>query len=136
VFGAAVRLSDGASALAWSVAVAALVFLLLAILHARGLLGGGDAKLAAATCLGLSPIAAYQFIFSTTMAGGMLALLHLVLRRSVRGTKPWPPPCRGTALPRRMVCAERWRIARHGSLPYAVAIACGGLWVILTGNGG
>jgi hypothetical protein len=34
-----------------------------------------------------------------------------------------------------VLSAERWRIARHGSLPYGVAIACGGIWVIVSQAG-
>ena len=32
--------------------------------------------------------------------------------------------------------AEVWRIRRRGSLPYGVAIACGGAWVLFTTPGG
>lgn len=117
-----------------SIAVALLVLMLLVILHARGLMGGGDVKLAAAMVLGLPLEWIYRFVIVTAVAGGIIALLHLVLRAAIR-TAPHPPP-RGASLLRRALTAERWRIARRGSLPYGVAIACGGIWTILASRGG
>jgi prepilin peptidase CpaA len=35
----------------------------------------------------------------------------------------------------RVLRTERWRMARHGSLSYGVAIACGGIWAILETRG-
>jgi prepilin peptidase CpaA len=115
--------------------LAAGLFLALAMLHARGMLGGGDVKLAAAICLGLSPPSAYRFIFVTAMAGGVLALLHLLARHALRAAPPRRPPPRGSPLPKRVFFAERWRIARRGSLSYGVAIACGGIWAVLEARG-
>jgi prepilin peptidase CpaA len=133
--GALARLMTGPSALAISVAVALAMFALLVVLHARGVMGGGDVKLAAATCLGLSLHAVNPFIFVTAMAGGVIALAHLAGRWGLRNvTHPTPAP-RGASLLRRVVSAERWRIARHGSIPYGVAIACGGIWAVLRGQG-
>jgi prepilin peptidase CpaA len=135
LLGMAARLLAGPSALAISAAMALVLFGLLVVLHARGMMGGGDVKLAAATCLGLSWQSVHPFIFVTAMAGGVLALLHLAGRWALRGvTHPTAAP-RGASLPRRVFSAERWRIARHGSLPYGVAIACGGIWALLHSQG-
>ena len=131
VLGMAARLFTGPSALLVSLAIALALFACMVLLHARGVFGGGDVKLAAATCLGLSPASANRFIFVTAMAGGVLALLHLVGRRAVRNWPSRAPPPRGTSLLRRIVSVEIWRLARHGSLPYGVAIACGGIWAVL-----
>ena len=95
-----------------------------------------------AMALGLAPmprlIASWLQLF---LAGGVLKFkLHIVLRRA-------PPPERLPAqdgpLRRsiarwcgRVITAERWRIRHKGSLPYGVAIACGGAWVTLAGVGG
>jgi prepilin peptidase CpaA len=117
-----------------SIAAALLVLMVLVILHARGLMGGGDVKLMAAMVLGLPLEWIYRFFIVTAVAGGIIALLHLVLRSAIR-TAPGPPP-RGAALLRRALIAERWRIARRGSLPYGVAIACGGIWAILASRAG
>jgi len=134
LLGMAVRLLSGPSALALSAAIALGLFIVLAVLYARGLMGGGDVKLAAATCLGLSLQSAYSFVIVTAMAGGVLALLHLAARWALRDVRRVAPARRGASLPRRVLSVERWRIARHGSLPYGVAIACGGIWAVLTGQ--
>jgi prepilin peptidase CpaA len=129
------RLMAGPSALLTSALAALGIFTALFLLHARGVLGGGDVKLAAAVCLGLSPLLVYRFVFITAMAGGVLALLHIIARRCLRNRPPRPPPPRGAWLPKRVFYAERWRIARRGSLSYGVAIACGGIWTVLSAGG-
>ena len=127
------RLLDGISALAISVVLGLLLFAILVLAHARGILGGGDVKLAAATVVGLPANLVYPFLVVTALAGGVLALVHLAFRYGIR--KP-PRALRRRGLLHRVLAAERWRIARHGSLPYGVAIACGGIWVILASRGG
>ena len=126
----------GVPAVALSIGIGIGLFLLLALLCLRGLLGGGDVKLVAATALGLSPLATWQFLTATALFGGVLAVLHLLLRHSFRGDPLRRPPPRGSALLRRLLAAERWRIARRGPLPYGIAIACGGIWAVLGGPGG
>jgi prepilin peptidase CpaA len=123
------RLLAGLPNLGASVLVALLLLVILVFLNARGLMGGGDVKLAAAIAIGLPVEAIYRFIVVTSLAGGILALVHLALRYSIRKA-PRPPP-NGASLARRVIAAERWRIVRHGSLPYGVAIACGGIWAVL-----
>jgi prepilin peptidase CpaA len=135
VVGLTARLVIGPSAAAGSVTAAAMLFVVLLILHARGLLGGGDVKLIPAIAVGFSLASISRFVFVTAMAGGVLAVLHLIARRILRDRPPSSPAPRGASLIRRVFCVERWRIARHGSLPYGVAIACGGIWVIMSGTG-
>ena len=134
VLGLVMRVMVGLPSVAASIVAALLTLVLLVVLHGRGLMGGGDVKLAAATVLGLPISSIYWFVMITALAGGVLALLHLVLRGVIH-TAPHPPP-RGASLLRRAVTAERWRIARRGSLPYGVAIACGGIWAVLASPGG
>lgn len=134
VLGLATRVTAGLPSVAASIVAALLSLALLVVLHSRGVMGGGDVKLAAAIVLGLPIGSIYRFVIITALAGGILALLHLVLRAVIR-TAPHAPP-RGATLLRRAVTAERWRIARRGSLPYGVAIACGGIWAILASRGG
>jgi prepilin peptidase CpaA len=135
LLGLVVRLWAGITAVAVSVAVAIGLFTLLALAHARGALGGGDVKLAAAMAVGLAPLQTYRFVVATVLVGGMLSLLHLLLRHA-------PPPARSVtrssglaSLVRRIATIERWRIRRKGSLPYGIAIASGGAWVTLAGLG-
>jgi prepilin peptidase CpaA len=91
-----------------------------------GWLGGGDAKLAAAFALVLPPGQVAAFVLATALAGGVLALLYLLLHRVV----PPPAPGRRSGLLPRCLKAETWRISRGGPLPYAVAIAAGGFYVL------
>ena len=87
------------------VGVAALVFGLFAIAFAMGAMGGGDVKLIGALALWLPFKAVLVLLFVMSLAGGVLTLaLYL-----------------------------RHRLARRGGqieIPYGVAIAFGGLWLI------
>lgn len=128
--GLVTRAQSGWRAMAMSLTAAVLIFLLLLIAHARGMLGGGDVKLIAAMACGLPLAWLYHFILFTALAGGALAILHLLLRRRI-AVRPFSHDDRRQATPcGRVWRAERWRIARHGPLPYAVAIACGGIAIM------
>lgn len=117
---------DGLIPLAWSLAGALCLFLSLALLHARGILGGGDVKLAAALACTLPLSSLGLFLTATAVAGGVVAAVHLTMRLL---PAPLPAPA-GAPLVFRVLTAERWRVARRGSLPYGVAIAAGG-WIAL-----
>jgi prepilin peptidase CpaA len=120
------RLSVGPSALAISLTIAVGLLLVLMMLHDVGALGGGDAKLLVAMALGLSPIGVTTLFVITALAGGVLSLVHLAMRHL-------PPPRlkRNAFVLRRIYTMERWRSLRHASIPYGVAIVCGGIWAIL-----
>lgn len=111
-----------------SVYGAGVLFALLLIAHSRGYIGGGDVKLLTALSIGLSATSVIQFLTVTVLAGGVLALLHLMMR-----VLPYPalPPV-GSSLARRVYAVERWRNLRHAPLPYGLAIACGGIWTVLS----
>jgi prepilin peptidase CpaA len=104
------------------------LFLLLLPAAARGALGGGDVKLAAALLIGLPPPVAGDFIFITVMLGGGLGLAYLAGPRLI-STVRTPQP--GAPLLLRVLRVERWRLRRGGPLPYAVAIALGAIIVHL-----
>jgi prepilin peptidase CpaA len=133
--GLAMRLQSGLTGAVVSICVALLLFILLALAYARGMLGGGDVKLAAAVAVGLPPDSIIRFIVVTSLAGGVVALLYLMLRFGV-GRLPPRASRRGASLLRRVRSAEHWRIARRGSIPYGVAISSGGIWAVLAGRGG
>ncbi len=87
-------------------------------LFALNLLGGGDAKLIAAVApwLGLSAFA--QFAIWTVMAGGALAILLIIFRK----TPPYP-----------VYAHAKWVMKLHnakGKMPYGAAIAVGGLYAM------
>jgi len=125
--GALSRILVGPLALALSAATAMLIFLLLMVAFSRGLLGGGDVKIMAALAVGLSPFDTWRFVLATAISGGLLAVVYIVLSRNtrrLRGTKR-------TSLLGRIAQVEFWRIRRRGPLPYGVAIAAGGAFVLL-----
>lgn len=133
IAGLALRATEGLVPLLASAGVAAALFLVLALLSARGLLGGGDVKLAAAVALGLSPIAVPGFIVATAMAGGILGGGYLLAARLVGPPRRLAPDA---PLLRRILAAEHRRIHRRGPLPYGVAIAVGAALVLLQTPGG
>jgi prepilin peptidase CpaA len=125
--GLVVRAMEGLDALGLSLLTALGVFLFLLFLHRRGLMGGGDVKLIAALAVGLPPQGTWDLVVATALAGGVLALIYLCLRRLLRGGAP----ARGAGALRRLLAVEGWRIRRRGPLPYGVAIAAGGALVLL-----
>ena len=124
VVGIALRFLDGQALTGLAAAGLILCGCLLAWLG--GWLGGGDAKLAAAVALVSPPSQVAAFVLATALAGGALALLYIVLHRVV----PPPAPGRRRGMLPRCLKAEAWRISRGGPLPYAVAIAVGGFYVL------
>ena len=90
-------------------------------------MGGGDVKLLGATALAVPPGSVPTLVFVMGMAGGLLSLFYLAARRLVHA----PSATRPRSLIARALRVERWRIRRGGPLPYACAIAAGGLFVLL-----
>ena len=88
------------------VAIAGIVFLVLAGAFYLGMMGGGDVKLAAALALWFSPPEILKFLVVMSIAGGVLTIVILIAHRL------------------------RSKVGRP-KIPYGVAIACGAL-VILT----
>ena len=105
-----------------------LVFVAAAIAWRRGWMGGGDVKLIGAAALVVPPHDVVNFIVAVTLTGGVLAVFYLLARRFVPAACPLPKP---RTLLARALRAECWRIRRGGPLPYACAIAIGGLIILL-----
>lgn len=88
------------------------------VLFALRLMGGGDAKLIAATALWLGWDGIPAFLIYTALAGGVLTLLLLGARQVLVVATPKMPP---------------W-LAQHmapkGDIPYGIAICAGGLAAI------
>lgn len=131
--GIASRAALGLGDLAVSVVVAVVLFLLLLPAAMRGAFGGGDVKLCAALALGLSPAGTWDFIVFTVLFGGALGLAYLAGPVLVGPTRPSPA---GSPLLQRVLHVEHWRLRRRGPLPYALAIAAGGILVHLLPPGG
>ncbi|HEX8257191.1 MAG TPA: prepilin peptidase [Allosphingosinicella sp.] len=89
----------------FQVCAAAAVFLLFALAFQLGAMGGGDVKLVSALALWLPPLAVMKLLVIMSVAGGVLTLAMLVRHR----------------LRKREEQLE---------IPYGVAIAFGGFWLI------
>ncbi len=118
---------EGPSAILLSLVTAFLLFILLMAAYARGLIGGGDVKLMTAFAVGLSPFDSYRFVVATAIAGGVLAVFYLLASRRMQLSSPSRP----ASLLGRVIAVEAWRIRRRGPLPYGVAIAAGGAFVLI-----
>jgi prepilin peptidase CpaA len=92
---------------ALQVGVAVAAFALLAGLFALGAMGGGDVKLLTALALWVPPMLFVQLLIVMALVGGVLTIVF-----------------------------SAWHIARRRrerlAIPYGLAIACGGLWVLGT----
>jgi prepilin peptidase CpaA len=91
--------------IAIQIGLALALFGLFAIAFAIGGMGGGDVKMIAALGLWLSPSAVAILLVVMSVAGGVLTLLYLARHRLAK-------------------CKHQLEI------PYGVAIAIGGLWLI------
>jgi prepilin peptidase CpaA len=87
------------------VAIAVGVFTALAATFYLGMMGGGDVKLAAALVLWFPPSATLFFLVMMSIAGGVLTLVVLIAHK-IRRREGRP------------------------EIPYGVAIAFGGLWLV------
>ena len=111
-----------------SLIAATILLLLLLVIYQRGWIGGGDVKLLVALAIGLPMMGVIQLLTITALAGGVLALVHLMMR-----LLPYPKLApAGSSLVRRVYAIERWRHLRHAPLPFGVAIASGGIWAVLS----
>src|SRR5438105_11249112 len=92
-----------------SLIAAAILFLLLLVIYTRGWIGGGDVKLLVALAIGLPLMGVTQLLTITALAGGFLALVHIMMR-----VLPYPKLAQaGSSLVRRVYAVERWRHFRH-----------------------
>lgn len=101
------------TAIGWHVGVGVAVFAATAGLFALGAFGGGDAKLMPSVALWLGPAATADFVLHTAVAGGVLGLGFILMRRlphpAVASTQPWFARLMDPA----------------GGIPYGIAIAYG-----------
>ena len=105
------------------------VFALAAFCWRRGWIGGGDVKLLGATAILVPPAVVPGFILAVSLAGGILALLYLLLERII----PAPRLHHSASLLRRVLIVECRRIRRRTSLPYATAISAAALLMLAKG---
>src|SRR2546423_7962358 len=63
-----------------SLIAATILLALLLLIYQRGWIGGGDVKLLVALAIGLPMTGVMQLLTITALAGGVLAVLHLMMR--------------------------------------------------------
>ncbi|PNE12664.1 MAG: peptidase [Beijerinckiaceae bacterium] len=104
-----------ATEILWHLACGAAMLVFAFGLFARGWIGGGDAKLAAATAIWLGFDHLGDYALSASILGGLLSVSIIVLRI-------WPLP--GVLL------ARQWAIRLHEpgtGIPFGIALASAGL---------
>jgi len=105
------------------------VFIPALVFWRHGIMGGGDAKLFAATALLVHPAAVPMLVLAIAFAGGLLGLAYWTMMRLLS-----KPTISVPANPfRRILRIEQHRICRGFSLPYAVAISIGTFYVFSQG---
>lgn len=125
LIGVAARLLDGT--LITGLLCGFAVFAVAAFCWRRGWLGGGDVKLIGAAGIAVPSHLVLSFIVTMSLAGSVLAALYLIGR-----ALPAPAPSdRPGCFVARVLRIERWRLHRGGPLPYACAIAAGGIFVLI-----
>jgi prepilin peptidase CpaA len=113
----ALLLAPGWSVFGWHLAVGFGVLVLTFSLFAFRLIGGGDAKLAAAIALWMGPTAMAEFLVYTALFGGALSIAILAFR-----TFPLPL----------FAMKHDWITRLHapkGEIPYGIALAAGAMMV-------
>ncbi len=105
------------AAIGWHFGIALVVLAVTFGLFAAGWIGGGDAKLAAATALWIGPGVIMEYLLIASVFGGLLTLAILEVRRR-------PMPMFAVAWP--------WFTKLHNEksgVPYGIALAASGLIV-------
>lgn len=100
---------------------AAIVFAVCFALFALGWLGGGDAKLAPGAVLWAGYDGFLEFVIAMTLAGGVLAIVLLILRAGLRTAG---------ASQDRLPVVLQWA----SPVPYGIAISAGAILVIWLQN--
>lgn len=100
---------------------ALIVFVVCFVLFALGWLGGGDAKLAPGAVLWADYDGFLQFVIAMTLAGGILAIVLLILRVGLRSAG---------ATQERLPLVLQWA----SPIPYGVAISTAAILVIWLQN--
>ncbi len=129
VCGILLRLIDGgAHELMWGLLCGGSVFIVTYACWRFGWMGGADVKLLTAAAVFVPPIMVPTLLLATSIAGGLIAMVYVVGSL----VAPRPGAERPSGLLRRALRCELRRLRRRGPLPYAAAIATGGVFAIVT----
>ncbi len=114
---AAIWMGSDAVAILWHLGAGATVLIAGIILFSLGMIGGGDVKLMAACGCWTGFAALPLFLITVALAGGLLAIILLLLRLSLSKRIP-----EASSLAR--------LLGRSRDVPYGVAIAVGGFVIL------
>jgi prepilin peptidase CpaA len=106
-----------AAVIGWHIGAGAIVLVAAFVCFARGWIGGGDAKLAAATALWFGFDQLLVYLLWASLLGGALTLILLRFRQM-----PLPAP----------LAHQEWLLRLHGKnngVPYGIALAAAALLV-------
>ncbi len=127
--GVLLRLLDGGPhQLLWGLLCGGAVFIVTFACWRFGWMGGADVKLLTAAAVFVPPIMVPTLLLGTSLAGGVIALTYIIGSRLA----PRPKAERPAGLLHRACRCELRRLRRRGPLPYAAAIATGGVFAIVT----
>jgi prepilin peptidase CpaA len=126
---------DGAVGAAWSVAGALGGVVLLFLPFRQGLLGAGDVKLLGALGAWAGPVGVLRVLLVGSVLGGVVAAVYLLRlaraeREAVRANLG--AFVRGTPL----VVPATEHLGTSRGIPYGLALAAAGAWVLLSAGGG
>lgn len=108
----------------YSSAIALIAFLLLVVLFARGLIGGGDVKLIPAVLLWSGPAYFLEFLLVTSICGGFLSLIFMTILFIKKRNSPKSSDNINLSMSKSEELDRQER-----KIPYGVAISTGGLYV-------
>lgn len=133
LLGLAINLASAPDQAPVSLLVSAILLAILSLLSRFRAIGGGDAKLIAATSLTVQPSEAFTLLLEISLSGGLLALIYFAaprLRRSprVRSCLSWPWSLETRATGRRLLGLDAVDPSESSALPYATAVFIGTLW--------
>lgn len=121
LYAASLTVNFDPSGIMYDLLAALIVFVVCFVLFALGWLGGGDAKLAPGAVLWAGYDGFLQFVVAMTLVGGILAIVLLVLRVSLRSAG---------ATQERLPLVLQWA----NPIPYGIAISAGAILVIWLHN--
>ena len=121
----------GPSAAAAALATAGGVLVAGIVVWRCGWLGGGDVKLIAALGLWAGPDQVAGLLLTIALSGGALALLVMMRARIVQMPLFVVAQAQAARLAPAALRLPAWPSANAArSLPYGVAVACGGAWLV------
>lgn len=111
------------SYVAYSIGIAVLIFVFLALLFAFNLIGGGDVKLIPAVTLWAGPALTIKFLLITTICGGIVSLVIIAIKYYKKSAHK----SKSSENVNYFMSESSELENEENNIPYGVAISIGGL---------